>query len=322
LQNLSLKITNDNSTCIRVRSTATNQDYNNVLFAFDSLTNVAGTLASNRIGIRLLGNGLVSNNNFEKIEYKNLTYGVYSDSTASFNLFKDSLFNFLHKGIVLGVSAPGGANYNNIVNSTFDKITEQALDIENGIGNTSRGNKYKDVGSTQSGTNSRYSIIRFASSGNSSLDDVFERQRYLETNDLSFSSNPYFFDLEGSGLISNNQTRKITLPSSTLPRMAFRLPLNTASAIKVDYLLHSTAFNQIRKGTLEIVVDRSNNRIQLADDYEYIGSNLNGQDAVVFSANLRTNSSSGFSATNIEINYINTNTNDVNTFTYTYSILS
>lgn len=322
LQNLSLKITNDNSTCIRIRSTVTNQDFNNVLFAFDSLTNVAGTLANNRIGIRLLGNGLVSNNNFEKIEYKNLTYGVYSDSTASFNLFKDSLFNFLHKGIVLGVSALGGANYNNIVNSTFDKITEQALDIENGVGNTSRGNKYKDVGSTQSGTNSRYSIIRFATSGNSSLDDVFERQRYLETNDLSFSSNPYFFDLEGPSLLQVNQTRKISLPTSPTSRLAFRLPLSDATAIKIDYILHSTAFNQIRKGTLELVVDRTNNRVQLADEYEYVGANLNGQDAVIFTASLRTNTISGVSATNIEINYTNSNANDVNTFTYTYSILS
>lgn len=322
LKNFAIKITNNDSTCIRIKATVVNQNYSNVLLAFDSVTNIVGLLAENRMGIRLLGNGGVSKNVFENIEYRNLTYAVYSDSNASFNTFKNSLFNFLYKGIVLGANSPGGANYNNIVDSIFDKITEQALIVENGTGNNSRGNKYKDVGSIQSGTNSRYSVIKFNTSGNSSLDDVFERQKYLESSDLAYISNLYFNDVEGSSLLAVNQTRKISLPSSTLPRLAFRLPLNAASAIKIEYILHSTTYNQIRKGTLEIVVDRVNNRIQLADDYEYIGASTSGQDAVVFTANLRTNASGSFSATNIEINYINNNTTDVNTFTYTYSILS
>lgn len=321
LTNLTVLTTNNNSTCLQLRNVS-KIFVSNIKLAYDTVTSTVGLLTDNRIGLMLLGSTFISNNKFLGLEFKNLTYGVYSNSAPAFNNFDNCLFEFLYQGIVLGVGSSAGANYNVVTNSIFDKITQQAIFIENGKGNSSRGNTFKDVGSELSGTSSRYSIIKFSTDGNSSTNDVFERQEYLESNNLLYSSNPYFPEVEGAGNLEITSPRKISLPSTPNTSLAFRLPLNNATSIKVDYVINSITYSQLRKGTLDIIVDSVNNRVQLSDDYEYIGAVVEGQDAVIFTATLETKTASGVSAENIRINYTNTNENDNNTFTYTFTILT
>ena len=278
----------------------------------------AGTLANDRIGISLSGNGTVSYNRFKGIECRSLTYGVYAGSNASFNKFEDCLLEFLHQGFNLGTGSSGGANYNSITNCIFDKITRQGLFVQKGTGNRSRGNTYKDVGSTNSGTVSAFSIIRFVTDGNSSVQDIFERQQFLEPNNPSFNTSPYIAEIDGVAYREKSEPRQMPLTSTPVPTMAFKVGIGDASAVEINYVFRSTTYNQARRGTLTVAVDKDLSLTQLTDEYEYIGTNPAGENAVIFTATLETRA--GVKV--LRINYVNTNLGDTNTLTYTYSVLS
>lgn len=319
LQDFTVKTLNNNTVLLTIDS-AKECQLTNVKFLYETNSvNTAGTVANNRIGIKLAGNGTVSYNRFAGCEFKNLTYGVYADSNASFNKFDDCLLEFLHQGFNLGTGSSGGANYNTITNCIFDKITRQGLFVQLGTGNRSRGNTYKDVGSTASGTFSAFSVIRFASDGNSSIHDIFERQQFLEPNDPLFNNNPYLSEIDGVAYRETREPRQISLITTSIPTMAFKLGIGNATGVQVNYVYRSTVLDQMRRGTLSIAVDKDLNLVQLSDEYEYVGLNPSGEDAVLFTATLQT--SGGVEV--LRVNYVNNNAGDAgNTFTYTYSVLS
>jgi hypothetical protein len=277
----------------------------------------AGTVENDRIGINLSGNGMVSYNRFKGIECRSLTYGVFAGSNASFNKFEDFLLEFLHQGFNLGTGAEDGANYNSITNCIFDKITRQGLFVQKGTGNRSRGNTYKDVGSNNSGTVSAFNVIRFVTDGNSSVQDIFERQQFLEPNNPAFNNNPYIAEIGGIAYREKSEPRQITLTSTTTPTMAFKISIGIATGVQVNYVYRSINTNQVRKGTLSVAVDGNQDLAQLTDEYEYIG-NPAGEGAVLFTATVQVSSDVKV----LRINYINNNVDDSNTFTYTYSVLS
>jgi hypothetical protein len=103
--------------------------------------------------------------------------------------------------------------------------------------------------------------------------------------------------------------------------IAFRLPIGTATAYEISYIYKSTTFNQTRKGTLHVTFDAVTNQQELVDEYEYVGLSPSGETAIKFSV--------GFTFTSgvkhLVIEYINNNGTedllDLNTFTYTYSVL-
>jgi hypothetical protein len=73
----------------------------------------------------------------------------------------------------------------------------------------------------------------------------------------------------------------------------------------------------MRKGTMYLAVDRTNDLVQLVDDYEYVGAS--GEDAnVMFTAVVVTNAG----VKSVVIYYTNSNISDDNVFTYTYIALS
>ena len=318
LRNFTIKTSANSKTLLNIDN-AKECEIVNVKFLHENGDDgIAGTVSNNRIGIRLAGNGTVSYNRFRGLEFRNLTYGVYADSNASFNKFEDCLLEYLYQGFNLGTGSSGGANYNIITNCIFDKVTRQGLIVQKGTGNRSRGNTYKDVGSTNSGTFSAYSVIRFVTDGNSSVQDIFERQRYLEPNDPLFNNNPYIAEVDGVSYRARQEPRQMVLNYSTTPSMAFKVGIGEASGLEVHYVFTSTTYNQTRRGTLTVVVDKSLNLAQLTDEYEYIGNDPAGEDALIFSASIQT--SGGVKV--LRINFINNNSGDNNTFTYTYSVLS
>ena len=315
LNDFTIKTNADNKTLLNIDN-AKGCEFVNIKLLHTSGT--AGTIANDRIGISLSGNGTVSYNRFKGIECRSLTYGVYAGSNASFNKFEDCLLEFLHQGFNLGTGSSGGANYNSITNCIFDKITRQGLFVQKGTGNRSRGNTYKDVGSTNSGTVSAFSIIRFVTDGNSSVQDIFEIQQFLEPNNPAFNTGPYIAEIDGVAYREKSEPRQMPLTSTPIPTMAFKIGIGDASAVEVKYVFRSTTYNQTRRGTLTVAVDKDLSLAQLSDEYEYIGINPAGENAVIFTATLETR----VGVKVLRINYINTNLGDTNTLTYTYSVLS
>jgi hypothetical protein len=317
LNDFTIKTSADNKTLLNIDN-AKGCEFVNIKLLHTSGT--AGTLANDRIGISLSGNGTVSYNRFKGIEFRSLTYGVFAGSNASFNKFEDCLLEFLHQGFNLGTGSSDGANYNSITNCIFDKITRQGLFVQKGTGNRSRGNTYKDVGSTNSGTVSAFSIIRFVTDGNGSVQDIFERQQFLEPNNPSFNTSPYIAEIDGVAHREKSEPRQMVLTSRPVETMAFKIGIGDASAVEVNYVFRSTTYNQTRRGTLTVAVDKDLSLAQLSDEYEYIGINPAGENAVIFTATLETSLIGGVKV--LRINYVNTNLGDTNTLTYTYSVLS
>lgn len=318
LRDFTIKVSANNKTLLNVNN-AKECELTNIKFLHEG-ANAAGSIANNRIGVRLAGNGTVSYNRFFGCEFKNLTYGVYADSNASFNKFDDCLLEFLHQGFNLGTGSSSGANYNTVTNCIFDKIVRQGIFVQKGTGNRSRGNTYKDVGSTSSGTFSAFSVIRFVTDGNSSIHDIFERQRFLEPNDPLFNNNPYLSEIDGISYREKQEPRQISLLSTAIPVMAFKVGVGNGTGVQVNYVYRSTVFDQMRRGTLSIAVDKDLDLVELSDEYEYLGLNPVGEDAVLFTATLQT-TPTGVKV--LRINYVNNNAGDAgNTFTYTYSVLS
>jgi hypothetical protein len=318
LSNFSILLTNNNSSCIRINNSKY-LNFKNLKLEYSIGPNDPGTLLNERIGLLILGNNFISNNKFSGIEFKKLTYGVYGETSPSYNKFEDCLFELLYQGVVLGVNSSAGSNYNTVTNSVFDDITREAIVVINGEGNTSRGNKFRYVGGfnlDDGEFTSSYSVIRFDTDGNTSIDDIFQRQQRLESNDLLYILNPYVPELQGSGLLPVSAPRKISLPIGE-NRTAFRLPLNSATSIKIDYIFSSPG--QVRKGTMNLIVNSLNDRVNLVDDYEYTGTDVNGENLLIFTASIGY--TNGGATKHIEIIYTNINISAA-TFTYTYSILS
>ena len=68
---------------------------------------------------------------------------------------------------------------------------------------------------------------------------------------------------------------------------------------------------------MHLAVDKTNNNIQLVDEYEYVGE-TDGDSNVIFQAQLVTTSG----VETVVIYYKNTNLDDVSTLTYTLSSIS
>lgn len=318
LKEFSIKISSDNVKCLVLNNT-THSNFENIKLIFDNggIVN-PGTILNNRTGIEIVGNGLISNNKFSNLEFERLTYGIYSASNSSYNTIDNCLFNYLHNGIILGLGSSNGADYNIVSSCIFDNITEHGIIVEKGKFNRSEKNTFKNVGSTLSGTNSFTSIIKFVTESNSSTDDIFERQFYLEPNNPLFNNNMYLSEIEGVVKYEKTTPREISLPTTANEVMAFKLPLNNANGFKVDYVFHSTTHNQVRHGTLSISVDKNTGRAQLTDEYEYTSFLGNDDEKLIFTVDIQTISTSKV----LRVKYINTNTTDTNTFVYSYSVLS
>ena len=207
-----------------------------------------------------------------------------------------------------------GPLQNIISNSVFDTITSYGILVDKGTGNRSRGNTFVNVGGPIGSNTSGQ--IKFTVSGNSSLHDIFDRQASLERINTSLD---YLPEVEGYGLRQEQAVNTVLLTSTNgLGALALRLPLNAASGFAIDYVFKSTAFTQMRQGTMYAAVDRANNTVQFTDEYEYTGTN-NQDERLQFTASVFIQPSG---TKELRINYVNLNVADTNTFTYTTRSIS
>ena len=310
LDNFSVKLENTNSTGILINNSEGFR-FSNVRLEY----NISATSIDNVIGLKIIGEGLEKNNKFKGLEFSGLSHAVYTEGNASHNNFDDCLIEYVYDGFNFGNLSSGGANYNTVTNSTFDAVSHHAIVVHNGYGNLSRGNIFKHIGNT-------FSIINFVTEGNSSEQDIFERSRDFENNE-SFNSSPYVQEVGGVVYRQKSNPERISLQSTFGDTsVAFRLPVGNAIGYEINYIYKSTNFNQTRKGTLYVTFDNVTNQKELVDECEYAGLSPSGETAIKFSVGFT--SVSGIK--HLVIEYINNNGTeeelDLNTFTYTYSVLS
>lgn len=278
-------------------------------------------IVTNSIAIEMIAkSALVScqRNKFEGIEVEGFSYAAFSNTDIINNNFNNCLFKNLYFGVSFGEAAVGdGPKKNTITNSVFDTISRNGILVNKGYANRSINNTFINVGNDTGGySNSQTGQIKFLVDGNTSTNDVFDRAEDLATAYYGFNYHP---EVEGVGSLQINEPRKVTINYSLSTREAFRLPLNSLTGYKVDYVFKNTLSGlvfQIRKGTLHLAVDLTNNNVQLVDEYEYIGAEVD-EEKLEFTADVNT-------ATDTLIVYY-TNTNNIssqNTLTYTYSSLS
>jgi hypothetical protein len=264
-------------------------------------------------------------NTFTNVRARGFSYGVYSSTDIINNHFSDCVFEDLYNAVVFATGSTNGARKNIISDSIFNRIRREGFIVAKGYGNRSKGNTYINVGSNLSGSsNASYSIIQFDTPGNNSIQDSFDRNVPLvlggtETTDLARNnySVPYAPEIGGITNFSNAMPTQVSLSYKTTPDEAFRLPINNATSIEVNYVFRSNTFLQMRKGTLHIAIDRDRSNLQLVDEYEYVGAS--GDDSkLAFTASIATVSG----VKSLVISYTYLNVGDSNSFTYTYNMLS
>ena len=270
-------------------------------------------------------------NIFNNIYVKGFEYSVYSKHDIINNKFSkceiiDGKFGF-HFGVDSNTSNDGeefGPRKNIIENCYFENVYRQGIYIGLGYGNRSRSNTFVNVGNNSGGNASGlYNAITFTSTGNSSIQDNFDRSNDLDAAvDLASNnfSNAYVKEVAGKVYFQEFETRRETLihsPSSF--SNLIRLPYNDSTGFEINYILESQTSVQMRKGKLLISYDSDTNTAQLVDDYEYTGA-TGGDTAINFTV------STTAVANCIMIQYKNSNTSDTtlvpSIMTYTYKTLS
>jgi hypothetical protein len=120
------------------------------------------------------------NVNFWSCKFKNTRYAALSDDASSDVRMNGCLFVGLYKGLKLGQNSSSIAttpsNYK-VLNSIFSSVANTAIDCyANVTGVLSSGNHYIDVGNNFAGAGSPVSnIVSFIANGNTSANDVFDR---------------------------------------------------------------------------------------------------------------------------------------------------
>lgn len=273
------------------------------------------TINDNSVAFNLFANSSVltcQRNKFKDLELEGFSYAVNSNTDITNNIFTGCYFKNLSQGIRFGVDSVGfGPRNNSIVNSTFDTISQHGILINTGYGNKSRGNTFFNVGkNTGDVYGNAYSVIKFNSDGNSSLQDTFDRAKDLSTDNFNSA---YIQEVEGTALRQEIEANSLFLIPTPTVRKAFRLPIGDTTGYEINYVFNSTIYNQTRKGKIHVSVDKNISAVQLVDEYEYLGQ-PSGEDALTFFAELEE----AGGVRSLIIYYTNSNVSDENTFTYTF----
>ena len=267
-----------------------------------------------------------NNNKFDNMSVSNFSNGVYSDYDIKNNIWKNIEFDTLDIGVNFGaggITLPGngraqGPIHNTIDSCIFDNIYFEGINVINGTHNTSRSNKFFNVGNHNGVyTNARSSNIVFSTANNYSVEDFFSRTENLADPSANIQGAGYVPEISGISISTMGYTysTNISEQSPQVPSKLFALAADTERSYIVDYNYKSTVENARKSGTLEILIDPANNNIELVDEYQYSGDVI-WQESLDFSGVL-VNYASGLVDDTLVIQYTNTVTNDSASFTYT-----
>lgn len=326
MKGFTLNLTSTNTTGLKLNSVR-NSIFEDI--GINGVWELDDAVEANSIGIALYAFSSAEtsqSNQFNRIDFKNLTYGVFSKQDIINNGFSYCSFENLHMGVSFGVGSNltsvgelFGPRSNSVSESTFGFIRRQGIKVANGSGNISTRNRFTKVGNdnASSSLNPVYGQIEFDSIGNISTQDIFDRPGDLAVSNFT---TPYVGEVIGQTSFNNVTTRKVGIVQSGSFINLFRLPIANAIGYEIEYIYQSTSSSRLRRGKMLLAVDNVNNSVQLADDYEYTG-NVGDDLNLEFKATLVDANSSG-SRDTILIQYRNSSTNDVATLSYTYKALS
>ena len=106
-----------------------------------------------------------------------------------------------------------------------------------------------------------------------SKDDWFQRSADLGYNLEYLFSVPFVPEVHGPVITQNSFTQYIRLTELGEPTKLVKFPADTARGIEIDYIYKSNEVQALRKGTIHITVDPTNDLNLIADDYDYVGDN-------------------------------------------------
>jgi hypothetical protein len=267
-------------------------------------------------------------NKFKNIRLEGFTTAIKSDYDIKNNSWVDCDFNTCFKGIdfgggtVLGTSGmlTGPVN-NSIENSCFDDISQQAITIETGTDNRSIRNKFFDCGNSMgSSATAQYSIIKFDSYKNQSEGDWFKRTEELGYDPTYQVGKPYIPEIEGNTVSNIGTTYRLAITQYGEYSKLFRLPADTIKAYEIDYVYKSSAVNAQRSGKMEIIVNPTQNIIDMTDSYDYIGDAAFGENLKFKAQTFDENANS--SVDTLAIMVLNSTSSDNAQLTYTVKIKS
>jgi hypothetical protein len=227
---------------------------------------------------------LISKHNvFENIEFEGFHTGFFSEQRIEHNTIKNSTFDDMSNGIWFGTpGSPTGPSFNVIENSTFDNIVNEAIVVESGNYNTSKNNKFLNVGNNLGSQDFGISsVIRFMTNTNISDLDYFQRTELSLNKTTDPSQNKFYHpEILGStnyrNLYANETSINFrTISSSDLDLL--KLPFLERGSIIIDYVYEyvppsDQLFNYIlREGTLEIICNSIQNTVTLNEEYNFTG---------------------------------------------------
>lgn len=277
-------------------------------------------------------------NTFRNFEINNFSYGVWSDEDIDRNRFEKIYFHDLYQGIVFGTNtnkaSPGqltGPMNTIIEDCVFWWILRHGINILAGSGNLSSKNRFTLVGNVgSSSAGARFPHISFTDSGNKSSDDKFDREDDMEVGS-TYSTSPY-------APLVNGPTERSTFASKTVdisyrglvPSVAFRLPIpvtNQSSYVdgtgligyEINYI-YKSSLAQSRYGKITIMVNVTNNLVQLVDDYEWVGPSGNDENLTFTASIIDANNDTHEDC--VAVYYVNSTNPDSATMTYTYRSIS
>lgn len=277
------------------------------------------------------------NNKFERIDIEGFCYGVDSSWDIENNNFNYINFKTCLNAVRLGANMPAIVDNDDLIdklgegralgphntlfqNCSFREIFNEGFIVSKGKGNTSKNNRYYDVGN-DGGTSASpvSSIIKFDSEGNNTEQDWFQR-----TSDLSYgedyvtvnanNSVNYLSDIDGPKYIPeiegifNYQATELhvidAIGTNNNWVTAFRLPANQTRSFEIDYQYKSDQVSGVRQGKLYVLVDMQNESITVTDDFDFIGSNMSQAENLTFRSRLVNITSGSPSDTTVETAYI------------------
>jgi hypothetical protein len=268
---------------IRLQSTRDSQFKD---LRFEGEFTIGDTLQGSNIAIRLNSFSTevtCRDNTFSDIEIVGYSYAVESRYDIADNVFDKFTIDNCAFGFVFGdgmnPGLPGqtsGPINNTIKDGRFGTgpfgIERYGIQVVVGYGNSSHHNKFYDVGNAGGGYgNPVYSNIFFNAPNNTTLDDYFERTKYLTADQNFISGTPFVPNVEGIAIF-DTQVSEVNIAQYTSPTRIFRLPGSSSTIYDVDYWYSSTAVDAMRNGKLTISLDYANNDVKLIDEYNYIGA--------------------------------------------------
>lgn len=296
---------------------------------------VAGTYTSS--GIRMFafsgsyanpGGVTCQRNIFSNVYINGFIYNVYAKQDIYNNRFSNCEFTDSRYGIRFGEGANGtstgeefGPRNNLIENSYFENIEREAIYVGRGYGNKSTANTFVNIGNDGGDfSEGVYSHIKFETHGNTSYQDKFDRAKHTSSEDaydLSAHnySTVYVKEVSGKGHFEDLSTRSVTLEYSPSFSNLIKIPYIDSAGFEITYVLESSVYNQMRRGSITLTVDRNTNIVRLVDDYSYVGT-VNEERNVDFIASIDP------SIGCIIIQYRNVKTGNTSNMTYTCRSIS